>query len=87
MAGQVASPEDGFYSPKGSDLGKTNKTLLMTNLHASFYFTIIRLYYLFLHFFFKEDIFPFHLSLPSCVWQLLFDLLIGSDLFHVSAKD
>lgn len=22
-----------------------------------------------------------------CVWQLLFDLFIGSDLFHVSAKD
>lgn len=59
MAGQVASPEDGFYSPKGSDLGKTNKTLLMPNLHASFYFTIIRLHYLFLHFFLRRTFFRF----------------------------
>lgn len=49
-----------------------------------------RHYNRFFDFFFlkKGAIFPVSSS-PSflCVWQLLFDLLIGSDLFHVSAKD
>lgn len=40
-------------------------------------------------FFNKGAILPVSSSLFFflCVWQLLFDLLIGSDLFHVSAKD